>query len=191
MNKIPLSRAWVLCGLLFFATALSFLDRQVLSVLAPKLISEFGMTNTAYSRVVFAFVLSYTVMFSLGGRLMDVLGTRLGLMLSVGCLVGRQCGSCVRQRTVEPGRCAFVSRRWRRRMFSGSNEGRSRVDASGKACSGRRLRERRLGLWRSARSAAHGMVGRHVRVARRIHRHGGDRPYLARRLATCVSRTST
>ncbi len=83
MNKIPLSRAWVLCGLLFFATALSFLDRQVLSVLAPKLISEFGMTNTQYSRVVFAFVLSYTVMFSLGGRLMDVLGTRMGLMLSV------------------------------------------------------------------------------------------------------------
>ncbi|MBL8292896.1 MAG: MFS transporter [Bryobacterales bacterium] len=81
---MPLHRAWILCGLLFFATALSFLDRQVLSVLAPQLTAEFGMSNAVYSRVVFAFVLSYTVMFALGGRLMDALGTRLGLALSVG-----------------------------------------------------------------------------------------------------------
>lgn len=78
------TRAWLLCGLLFCATALSFLDRQVLSVLAPNLMADFHMSNTEYSRVVFAFVLSYTVMFSLGGRLMDRLGTRLGLALSVG-----------------------------------------------------------------------------------------------------------
>ena len=77
-------RAWLLCILLFFAAALCFLDRQVLSVLAPRIIAEFGMTNTAYSRVVFAFVLSYTVMLALGGRFMDALGTRRGLMLSVG-----------------------------------------------------------------------------------------------------------
>lgn len=77
------ARAWILCTLLFLATALSFLDRQVLSVLAPQLMAEFTMTNAVYSRVVFAFVLSYTVMFSLGGRLMDRLGTRLGLLLSV------------------------------------------------------------------------------------------------------------
>ncbi len=80
---ISLRRAWVLCGLLFVATALSFLDRQVLSVLAPQITTEFGMTNTAYSRVVFAFGLSYTVMFSLGGRLLDSVGTRLGLAVSV------------------------------------------------------------------------------------------------------------
>ncbi len=76
-------RAWFLCGLLFAATALSFLDRQVLSVLAPQITAEFGMTNAVYSRVVFAFVLSYTVMFSLGGRLIDAIGTRLGLALAV------------------------------------------------------------------------------------------------------------
>lgn len=74
---------WVLCWLLFIATALSFLDRQVLSVLAPTLTAEFGMSNTAYSRVVFAFVLSYTVMFTVGGRLMDRLGTRVGMALAV------------------------------------------------------------------------------------------------------------
>jgi ACS family hexuronate transporter-like MFS transporter len=75
---------WVLCWLLFAATAFSFLDRQVLSVLAPTLTSEFHMSNTAYSRVVFAFQLSYTLMFSVGGRLMDRLGTRIGMAVSLG-----------------------------------------------------------------------------------------------------------
>ena len=81
--QMPSRRGWILCALLFFATALSFLDRQVLSVLAPQLTREFGMSNAVYSRVVFAFVLSYTVMFALGGRLMDAVGTRMGLALSV------------------------------------------------------------------------------------------------------------
>jgi len=74
---------WLLCWLLFIATGLSFLDRQVLSVLAPTLTAEFGMSNSAYSRVVFAFQLTYTVMFAVGGRLMDWLGTRVGMALSV------------------------------------------------------------------------------------------------------------
>lgn len=75
---------WALCWLLFAATALSFLDRQVLSVLAPVLSAELGLTNTDYSRVVFAFVLSYTVMFTAGGRLLDRLGVRVGMALAVG-----------------------------------------------------------------------------------------------------------
>jgi ACS family hexuronate transporter-like MFS transporter len=74
----------LLCVLLFFAAALCFLDRQVLSVLAPRITAEFGLSNTVYSRIVFAFVLSYTIMLALGGRLMDRLGTRRGLGYAVG-----------------------------------------------------------------------------------------------------------
>lgn len=75
---------WFLCWLLFAATALSFLDRQVLSVLAPAITKEFGLTNEAYSRVLFAFQASYTVMFAVGGRLVDVVGTRIGMALCIG-----------------------------------------------------------------------------------------------------------
>lgn len=75
--------AWLLCFLLFLATALSFLDRQVLSVLAPTLTKDLAMDNTGYSRVVSAFVLAYTVMFAAGGWLVDRLGTVRGLALSV------------------------------------------------------------------------------------------------------------
>ncbi|HOX03773.1 MAG TPA: MFS transporter [Candidatus Paceibacterota bacterium] len=75
--------AWILCGLLFGATALSFLDRQVLSVLAPSLTEDLGMSNTQYARVVSAFVFAYTVMFAAGGWLVDRLGTVRGLALAV------------------------------------------------------------------------------------------------------------
>ncbi|MDQ2945414.1 MAG: MFS transporter, partial [Acidobacteriota bacterium] len=64
---------------MFAATALSFLDRQVLSVLAPRITAEFSMSNEVYSRVVFGFQASYTVMFALGGRFVDMVGTRLGM----------------------------------------------------------------------------------------------------------------
>ena len=80
----PSKTPWLLCWLMFGATALSFLDRQVLSVLAPQLMAELHMSNTTYSRVVSAFVFSYTIMFSAGGWLVDFLGTRRGLAFSVG-----------------------------------------------------------------------------------------------------------
>ena len=75
---------WWLCGLLFAATALSFLDRQVLSVLAPVVTRQLGMSNLEYSHATNAFLISYAVMFLLSGRMLDVLGTRFGLMLCVG-----------------------------------------------------------------------------------------------------------
>jgi MFS transporter, ACS family, hexuronate transporter len=76
-------RSWLLFVLLFLASSLAFLDRQVLSVLAPRITEEFDMSNTTYSQVIFAFILTYTVMFALGGRVLDALGTRLGLGLAV------------------------------------------------------------------------------------------------------------
>lgn len=75
---------WWLCGLLFVATGLSFLDRQVLSVLAPEVTKQLGMSNKEYSYVTTAFLVSYAIMFLGGGRMMDVVGTRLGMTLSVG-----------------------------------------------------------------------------------------------------------
>jgi ACS family hexuronate transporter-like MFS transporter len=75
---------WWLCGLMFVATGLSFLDRQVLSVVAPVVTAEFRMSNEQYSYVTTAFLASYAVMFFLAGRMMDVVGTRLGMGLSVG-----------------------------------------------------------------------------------------------------------
>ncbi|MCX7824557.1 MAG: MFS transporter [Verrucomicrobiae bacterium] len=84
-TPVSLSRLrWWLCGLLFVATALSFLDRQVLSVLAPVITEQLGISNQEYGYVTTAFLISYAIMFLGGGRLMDVVGTQLGMALSVG-----------------------------------------------------------------------------------------------------------
>lgn len=68
-------------GLAFLATVINYLDRQTLSVAAPVLREEFHMSNVAYSRVVFAFMLAYTIMNGVSGPLLDRLGTRLGYAL--------------------------------------------------------------------------------------------------------------
>lgn len=69
-------------ALVFSATAINYLDRQTLSVVAPVLITQFHMTNVAYSRVIFAFMLAYTIMNAVSGPLIDRLGTRLGYALT-------------------------------------------------------------------------------------------------------------
>lgn len=75
---------WIIVGLLFSATALSFLDRQVLSLAIIKIKDEFHMTDVEYGWINTAFLLSYAIMFTLGGWLIDKFGTRVGLAVSVG-----------------------------------------------------------------------------------------------------------
>jgi len=67
----------------FWATVINYLDRQTLSVAAPVLREQFHMSNVDYSRVVFAFLLAYTIMNGASGPLIDRLGTRLGYALSM------------------------------------------------------------------------------------------------------------
>src|SRR5579883_195550 len=77
------SLRWIVCGLLFFATTINYVDRQVLSILKPILQTEFGWREADYAWIVVAFQLAYAVMMPLVGRLIDRLGTRMGYALSV------------------------------------------------------------------------------------------------------------
>lgn len=70
-------------ALAFLATVINYLDRQTLSVAAPIITEQFRMTNVDYSRVVFAFMLAYTIMNGVSGPLVDRLGTKLGYALCV------------------------------------------------------------------------------------------------------------
>src|SRR5215510_8437320 len=74
---------WVIIGMICMITVINYIDRQTLSVLAPTIRETFGMTNTAYSRVVTTFLLGYTLSQALSGRLLDRIGTRVGFMLFV------------------------------------------------------------------------------------------------------------
>lgn len=73
----------LLLALLFFSTVISYIDRQVLSIAAPLLRSQFNMSNLDYSVVLFAFLLAYALFHPVMGRFMDWIGTRLGMAFAV------------------------------------------------------------------------------------------------------------
>lgn len=80
---IPHLRWWII-GMICMLTVVNYIDRMTLSVLAPTIMDEFGMTNVHYSRVVTAFLLAYTISQAVSGRIIDRIGTRVGFMVFVG-----------------------------------------------------------------------------------------------------------
>ena len=83
---------WTICALLFFATTINYLDRQVLSLLKPMLEDEFGWTNSQYANIASAFQFTYAVCLLFAGSIIDNLGTKTGfawaiILWSVGAIV--------------------------------------------------------------------------------------------------------
>jgi len=74
---------WWIGGLLFASTVINYIDRQTLSVLAPFLKSDYHWTNSDFALLIISFRVAYAVMQSVAGRVLDWLGTRRGLLLSV------------------------------------------------------------------------------------------------------------
>ena len=72
---------WWIGGVICLGMAVNYLDRQVLSVLAPEIRDAFQLTNSDYARIVFAFQLSYMFSSGVGGRLADFIGVRVGYAL--------------------------------------------------------------------------------------------------------------
>jgi len=69
---------WVICGLLFLATTINYIDRQVIGILKPLLQMQFGWSEIDYGDLVFTFQLAYAIGFLFAGRLMDRFGTKKG-----------------------------------------------------------------------------------------------------------------
>lgn len=75
---------WIIVMMAFFATALSFLDRQVLSISIIRIKEDFHISDIEYGFINTGFLISYAVMFTIGGILIDRYGSRIGLAWSVG-----------------------------------------------------------------------------------------------------------
>jgi ACS family hexuronate transporter-like MFS transporter len=76
--KVPHLR-WVIAGLLFTATVINYIDRQALSVVAPVLTKELGLTPIQYAGILQGFLYAYTIMYLVSGILVDRWGTRRAL----------------------------------------------------------------------------------------------------------------
>jgi MFS transporter, ACS family, hexuronate transporter len=74
---------WWIIGLVFLATLINYIDRLTISVLAPVITRDLGLTNTEFGSIVTWFLLAYTISQGLSGKLYDRIGTRLGFVLSI------------------------------------------------------------------------------------------------------------
>ncbi len=69
---------WTICALIFFATTVNYLDRQVIGILKPLLESDLDIGEKAYSHIIMAFQLCYAFGMIISGRLIDKWGTKIG-----------------------------------------------------------------------------------------------------------------
>lgn len=74
---------WTICLLVFFATTVNYLDRQVISLLKPTLEKEFNWTESDYSDIVIAFQFAYALGMIGAGRIIDRIGTKMGYAITL------------------------------------------------------------------------------------------------------------
>jgi ACS family hexuronate transporter-like MFS transporter len=74
---------WWICAMLFASTAINYIDRQTLSLLAPFLKNTYHWTNSDYADLVIAFRVAYAIGQTASGRWLDKVGTRLGVTFTV------------------------------------------------------------------------------------------------------------
>jgi MFS transporter, ACS family, hexuronate transporter len=75
---------WVICALLFFATTINYIDRQIIGILKPTLQGELGWSETDYGNIVFWFQAAYAIGLLACGPLIDRIGSRLGYAGAIG-----------------------------------------------------------------------------------------------------------
>jgi MFS transporter, ACS family, hexuronate transporter len=83
MTERRIGYRWTICALLFVATTINYIDRQVLGILAPTLQRELGWTEADYGDIVSWFSFAYAIGFLIAGRLLDWIGVRRGLAVAV------------------------------------------------------------------------------------------------------------
>ena len=84
MKKTPTNFRWIILGLLFVATTILYIDRSALGILAPELQKSIGWSEEQYGIINSVFMIAYAICFILMGRLIDIIGTRKGYLVSIG-----------------------------------------------------------------------------------------------------------
>lgn len=74
---------WWIIGLIFLATLINYIDRLTISVLAPVITRDLGLTNTEFGGIITWFLLAYTISQGLSGKLYDRIGTKRGFVCSI------------------------------------------------------------------------------------------------------------
>ena len=82
-DQKPSNYRWVICALLFFATTVNYVDRQILSLIKEILDKELGWTNEQFGMVNSAFQFAYGIGLLVFGYVIDRVGTKVGYAVSI------------------------------------------------------------------------------------------------------------
>lgn len=74
---------WLIIGLVFFITVINYIDRMTISVLAPIITKDLGLSNTEFGAISVWFLVAYTLSQGISGKVFDKFGTKLGFVISV------------------------------------------------------------------------------------------------------------
>lgn len=74
---------WVICGMIFLATTINYIDRQVIGILAPTLTELFAWSETDYASIISWFSFAYALGYLLMGRFSDRVGTKIGYSVAI------------------------------------------------------------------------------------------------------------
>ncbi|HVE60116.1 MAG TPA: MFS transporter [Pyrinomonadaceae bacterium] len=74
---------WMIIGLVFFITVINYIDRMTVSVLAPVITKDLGLSNTEFGAITTWFLVAYTISQAVSGKIYDRFGTKLGFIFSV------------------------------------------------------------------------------------------------------------
>src|SRR5690554_6666575 len=84
MNKLKINNyRWLILSLLFIATTINYLDRQIIGLLKPTLEVEFNWSETDFAHIVMAFTAAYAIGLLAFGWLIDKVGTKWGYSISL------------------------------------------------------------------------------------------------------------
>lgn len=74
---------WMIIGLIFFITVINYVDRMTVSVLAPVITKDLGLSNTEFGAITTWFLIAYTISQAVSGKIFDRIGNKLGFIFSV------------------------------------------------------------------------------------------------------------
>lgn len=98
---------WTICAMLFAATTINYMDRQVIGILKPTIQHSIGMSEIGYGYVVASFQVAYSIGMLAMGRLIDKIGTRIGYMVVMGLWSLSAMGHALANTVVEFGIARF------------------------------------------------------------------------------------
>ncbi|TSA17404.1 MFS transporter, partial [bacterium] len=82
MKKVRGLRWWIIV-LIAIATVINYIDRSSLAIMWPDISRELDLSKEHYAAILSFFMIAYAISHSLSGRLYDIVGTRLGFVLSI------------------------------------------------------------------------------------------------------------